>query len=199
MWNHPGSSDTAGVTYWSQMMVGQDKIGTTDLYSYVSIDYVAKGFVESPEFEWLCMRYSIKRGTYALTEPRDQNILVNRFVGRNYRNAFNRDPDVDGMNDWCNRLLRGGVTGAQMVHSFIFSYEMTLNPNWAVTNPGGWIEVLYKCYMGRASDASGFTYWYGVYNTLKTLYGDMAAREVLALGFASSPEFAELRTLYGIY
>ena len=171
--------------WWKAM---DPNLGTFPNKSYCSIEYVAHGISTAPEFIWICQKYGVKPGVYQLSEARDKNIMVNRFVTRCYDMALGRVPDVPGLNDWCQKLLSGKISGSQMAHDFVFSYEMEyLSGNW---NPlASWVTKLYECYFGRSPDAAGLTYW-------TTVYG--GTREQMAAEFAATPEYRDIMNYYGI-
>ena len=77
------------------------------LDSGLSRMHVFRGFAESQEFTKICQSYGIQRGNAILTEPRDQNEGVTKFVVRKYRLCLERDADQGGLNAWFTALLRG--------------------------------------------------------------------------------------------
>lgn len=73
--------------YW----VGEIEQGSTR-------DYIIKQFTESQEFGNMCSWYGMEKGTYELTDYRNQNAGVTKFIVRLYRIAMQREYDVDGLN-----------------------------------------------------------------------------------------------------
>ena len=62
----------------------------------MSRNYVFGQFVISVEFANLCRDYGIERGAVTLTEERDKNYDVTRFVARNYTQFLGRAYETDG-------------------------------------------------------------------------------------------------------
>jgi len=164
-------ADSGGRNFW----VGQLASGLP------RVDVFA-GFAGSPEFDSLCRRFGIVRGSF--TPPPGGMIRV--FVTRLYRETLGRGPDQGGLDYWTGRLL-SGVTGSSVAHGFVFSNEMT-NRNLSNTN---FIEVLYRTLMGRNSDTSGRNFWVGQLN-------EGVPRVNVFAGFVNSPEFNEICRQYGI-
>lgn len=67
--------------------------------------YVYRGFAESTEFTNLCEAFGIQRGFVNLTESRDLNPGVTRFVSRLYSKALNRTPDIKGLNECLIKII----------------------------------------------------------------------------------------------
>ncbi len=112
---------------------------------------------------------------------------VGEFVTRLYDICLNRQPDAAGYTDWTSKLLNNEITGAECAYGFIFSDEFqSLN----VTNDQ-YVELMYSCFFGRASDPEGKSDWVGKLNSGIT-------RKDLFAGFANSREFDELCATYGI-
>ncbi len=169
-------ADAAGLADW----LGQLADGMTWRYAL-------RGFVESAEFAALCEHYGILRGMITLSEPREQNVGVTRFVSRCYRLALGRAADVEGLNDWTGRLLSHREVGSQVAYGFIFSDEFFGNDiTW-----GDYIRLLYRMFFGREEDAAGFNYWAQAVEDGIGMYD-------LFLGFANSAEFSNLCAQYGI-
>ena len=93
------------------------------LDSGLSRTHVLKGFAESAEFSAICQDYGITRGNVMLTEARDQNESVTKFVVRCYRLCLGREADVNGLNAWCSQILNGQNTAKQAAYGFVFSRE----------------------------------------------------------------------------
>ena len=74
-----------------------------------------------------------------------------------------------------------------MANGFLFSTESL---GWHRTDDQ-FVEVLYKLYLDRDSDASGKTYWLNELSNGKT-------RQQVSDGFAQSEEFTNLLKTYGI-
>ena len=153
---------------------------------HVSIRYVVNGFAGSTEFKNLCYTYVIAPGRVNLTEARDKNINVTRFVNRCYSKALMREADIGGLNTWCNAILTKTRTPQQVAWGFVFSKECR---DMELGN-AAFVEMLYELYMGRPSD-SGRTTW------INALNGGMS-REDAVTRFARSAEFRAIVASYGL-
>ena len=113
--------------YLSLMGRASDADGKADWVTHlkngVSRLYVFRQFTDSAEFGNLyAIPMRIERGTVALTENRDQNYNVTRFVARNYTEFLGRTYDVDGLNDWSGRI-NSGYGMENVAYGFVFSQE----------------------------------------------------------------------------
>lgn len=149
--------------------------------------HVFRGFAESDEFTSLCSDYGIRRGYVVLTEPRDQNENVTKFVVRCYKLCLGRNADVDGLNGWCRQLLNGANTAKEAAHGFVLSQEL-LKKNLSNEN---FVKTLYRLFMDREADPEGLKAWLNVLESGKD-------REHVFNGFADSLEFKKICQRYGI-
>ena len=99
----------------------------------------------------MCASYGIVPGSLSLSEYRDQNLDVTRFVSHFYKYCLNRNGDPEGLNDWTGGLLEHRFDGAYIASGFIFSDEFH---NKNLSNED-FIEILYQTILGRASDPAG--------------------------------------------
>lgn len=171
------SSDAAGKADW-----------VYKLNNGVGREGVFKGFADSTEFDNICNSYGIQRGTITVSEGRDRNPGLTTFVSRLYTKALGRDYDVDGLNDWCNRICDKKWTVMDVATTGFFYSDEFLNKR--LTN-GEYIKVLYRTFFDREYDQEGYSYW------LNRLNSGVSRREVLS-GFANSAEFANLMASYGL-
>lgn len=159
----------------------------TRLSQGFSREYVYRGFAESAEFQNLCDKFGIIRGSVTLGQARDQNIGVTEFVSRIYFVALNRETlDADGMNDWCGQILNGN-SPANVVWGFIFSQEFT---NRGLSDDE-FVKTMYRTYFGREADDEGYQKWM---NTLQS----GGSREDVVNGFSGSQEFFNLVESFGL-
>ena len=174
------ASDANGKAYWVERRG-----------NVVSNNYILKGFVEGKEFAEICSRYGITAGTIKLTEWRDQNYGVTKFVARCYKEVLNRKADVSGLNNWCKKILTASsrkqaaidTASAGFFHSAEFGKRNTTNEQY--------VTILYRTFLGREPDPSGYKDWVG---RLKA----GTSRDVVMKGFANSTEFAKIIKEYGI-
>ena len=95
--------DYVKVLYKTILNRTPDKAGLNDWCSV--LDYgvsrlcVLRGFIQSPEFGKLCSKYKITAGTITLTEARDMNQQVTKYVALSYKNCLNRKASVSELND----------------------------------------------------------------------------------------------------
>jgi len=187
------TSDTVFVENAYQAILGRgsDVAGKTTWTGYltdgVSRNYVLNGFVQSSEFTKLCSQYGIQKGSIPLTEYRDKNINITRFVQRLYSTCLGRAADVSGLNTWTKGLITGTHTGASVVWSFYNSNEYKSKNK---TN-SEYIDTLYKALLNRGADSSGKNSWLA-----KMTVG--MSRTYIFKGFAESGEFTNLCKSYGI-
>ena len=163
------------------------KFWLNDLETGFSRTYLMWGFAESSQFDNLCNRYGITRGTVTLTEPRDQNRGVTQFVSRIYKEALHRGVDTHGLNTWCDEILSGRETPAQVVSGFIFSTEF-INRNLSDEE---FIKVMYATYFDRDADPTGMETWMDVLKKNPD-------RSNVVNGFNGSQEFFDLVSRFGL-
>ncbi len=136
--------------------------------------------------------------TVNVTDQNAQKEQVTAFVKRFYKVVLGRpqseiDKDVDGINDWVNRLTSGQETGAQVAYGFVYSPEFQ---NKKVSNDE-YVKTLYKSFFNRDPfdpnnyDEDGYNYW------MNKLNSGTDRIDVLA-GFTNSVEFKNLCDSYGI-
>lgn len=146
----------------------------------VSQKYVSAQFVNSEEFNKLCQSYNISRGNIQLTESRDQNINITRFVNHFYQECLNRQGEAEGLNTWTGGLLDQSFTGTDIVNGFIFSNEFV---DKKLDNQS-YIETLYRTILSRESDSEGL-------NTWMTYMKNGVSPYFIAAHFINSPEFID--------
>ena len=153
-------------------------------FSYKHIIYQ---FVFSDEFKGLCQEYGISVGSITLTEARDKNPEITKFVQQFYNNCLDRSADADGLNDWCANLLDGSSDGADLAHGFIFSDEFKSKN----LSDEDFLTILYRAILGREPDKDGLQSW------IKVLDNGMS-RYFVCSNFINSPEFQEFCSEVGI-
>ena len=170
------ASDKGGKTYWmNQLSTGMSR------------NYVFRGFANSAEFQKICDKYNITRGTIVLKDPMDQNEGITKFVYRCYQKFLGRKADIAGLNDWCNRLLTGKINAKQAAEGFVMSREFaSMNLNYY-----NYVETMYWGLFDRKADAVGLESWV---NKL------MSGFEFIDIfnGFADSQEFRKLAASFGL-
>ena len=112
---------------------------------------------------------------------------IESFVTRLYSICLDREPDQAGFDDWCNKLSSNQITGSECAYGFIFSSEFQSKN---VSNEQ-YVELMYNCFFGRASDPDGKAGW------VDRMNGGMSRQELFA-GFANSAEFDNLCQDYEI-
>lgn len=163
-------ADASGLASWEGVLDGG-----------LSRNHVLRGFAESDEFTKICADYGIIRGNITLTEARDQDEGITKFILRCYNLCLGRSADVDGLNAWCGQLLSGANTPKQVAYGFVFSNEFQARN---LSNED-YVKTLYRVFMDREADASGLASWVNVLNSGQS-------REHVFNGFADAPEFTEL-------
>lgn len=178
--------------YQGLMGRASDESGKADwqnkLSNGVSREYVFKQFVDSVEFTNKCTAYDITRGTITLSQGRDQNYSLTRFVARNYTEFLGRNYDVDGLNYWCNWVLNGKGNMAELASGFVFSKEC-MNKNLSNSE---FVKMLYRGCFDREADEKGYAEW------VADLDSGKKSREDVFRGFANSQEFYDMVQSYGL-
>ncbi len=173
-------SDAAGKKSWKEK-----------LENGVSRMYVVKGFIDSQEFTKVCNNYKVVKGSLTLTEARDKNYGITSFVARCYTKALGRNYDVNGLNNWCTKILNAPNVKQEAIKTassgFFNSQEFK---NKKLSNKE-FIKVCYRTFLGREYDQAGLDSW------LKKMEGGMTRDQVLN-GFAGSQEFSKIMASYGI-
>ena len=149
--------------------------------------YVLRGFIESAEFSKICQDYGIERGNIKVTEYRDQNDGVTKYVVRCYRLFLERDPDIKGLNDWAKLILEDKENAKDLPDGFIASKEFIANN----ISDEEFVKICYRAILNREADEDGLASW------VKRLEkGD--SRRKICEGFTYSVEFKELLAEYGL-
>jgi hypothetical protein len=169
-------ADGSGLAYWVE-----------ELDSGVSIRYLINRMAGSSEFRGACQDSGIDPGKLTLTENRDKNIKVTRFVTRCYQNALGRKGDASGLNSWTGVLLNKTKTPKTVAKNFVFSGEATKKN----LNDTEFVKMLYRLYMGREADKGGLNYWVGRLQ-------NGTSRQKVADSMAASKEFTEIVKSYGL-
>ncbi|OMH36253.1 DUF4214 domain-containing protein [Motiliproteus sp. MSK22-1] len=113
-------------------------------------------------------------------EPfREADLSVVEDIARLYTAAFDRAPDVGGLNFWIGQWELSLISINQMADEFLLSQEF-LNTYGDLDN-NAYITELYDNVLDRTPDAEGFDYWTG------RLTGGLERADVL-VSFAQSPE-----------
>lgn len=170
--------DAGGYAYWMQIME-----------TGMSRPYVISGFLTSKEFDNLCRKYGINKGSYSSSEPRDQNPGVTGFVSRLYTKLLGRSFDDNGLNYWCRIVLKEPTRATLLkvaLDGFLHSKEF-LNKHLGDTD---YLMVLYRTFLDREAEPGGLNYWLG-----KMRSG--MSRDKVAEGFANSQEFKNIMARYG--
>lgn len=120
-------------------------------------------------------------GYYEKTDTGFSTMFYSRF--------FRRPPDQAGLDAWTARLESGAITGAELVHGFIFGEECQARISDYTSEE--FITFLYKTLFTRAPEDYGFDAW------LARMSAGMTREEVV-YGFTHSEEFVNLCILFGI-
>ncbi len=172
--------DSAGKSHWKEI-----------LDAGASMNYIVSRFAGSAEFGGICSSYGIRPGTVALTENRDKNLGITKFVSRLYTKCLGRGYDTKGLNNWCGRILadkrRENVINVAM-NGFFHSKEFK-NKN---LGNGEYIKALYRTFLGREADQSGYSHWKSLLDSGKLSRDDMIKK------FAYSKEFSGIMAQYGL-
>jgi Domain of unknown function (DUF4214) len=110
-----------------------------------------------------------------------------KALARLYSAAFDRDPNIDGLNFWVDSFEKGrSING--IANDFYKSQEFT--KKYGPLTDTQYIEQLYRNVLGRDGEQSGIDFWV---NHLR----NGTARAVILASFAKSPEnVAKTNTLF---
>ncbi|MBO7427023.1 MAG: DUF4214 domain-containing protein [Clostridiales bacterium] len=172
-------AEPEGLQYWLDQLQKE----------HFSRQFVLAGFLNSTEFNKLCDTYKVKKTTYSSNSTYNlafDQAKAEGFITRLYTLALSRDPDPDGFNFWVGEL-KNGSNGRDVSYGFIFSPELS---NKNLSNEE-FVEVMYKIFLDRDSEADGKAFWVKELN-------NGATRESVFNGFVSSKEFEGLCVAAGI-
>ena len=170
-------SDSAGMAYWVKR-----------LEDGMSRNYVFGQFINSREFGNLCSTYGIERGAATLTEERDKNYDVTRFVARNYTQFLGRHYDAEGLNYWTEFINNRTKSMQDVAFGFVFSPECESKN----LSDYEFVAMLYRGCFDREGDSAGIGYW------VEKLRSGEKDRLGVFYGFANSQEFADMVKSYGL-
>lgn len=177
--------------YLSMLGRASDSVGketwVSCLNSGMTVSSIVNGFSGSQEFAGICANYGMLPGSITITEIRDLNPNVTKFVSRCYTEALGRSADMDGLNNWCGALINKVVTPKQVAEQFVNSQEVQMRN----LSNAEYVEMLYKFCMGRPADEAGKAYWVDVLNL------DFPRWYVLN-EFVNSQEFAIIVASFGL-
>ncbi len=151
--------------------------------------YVYRGFAESQEFQNLCDKYDVTRGSVQVTSYRDRNVGATGFIARLYTKMLGRGFDEDGLEYWCRYYLTGEKSIEDIASDgFLHSEELRLQN----LSDEEFIKRMYRTFLNREAEADGLSYW------LAQLRSGAKNRDTLVYGFTQSQEFAQLKASYGL-
>ena len=165
------------ISYWG----GEIRAG-------VSQNYIIHEITKSQEYADVCAWYGIDNGSYVLSEYRDQNSGLTKYVVRLYRIVLGREADVDGINGWCGCILNNIMTPEQAIESFLSSDEFS---GRALDN-SGYIRTLYMAFFGREASDQEIISW------VQSIEEYGYTREQIAQIFVNSDEFKSVLAQYGL-
>ena len=117
----------------------------------------------------------------------DPNGYTVAFVQRCYSLILGREGDADGVASWSGQLRSGLTTGASVVNGFLSSPEFAARG----LNSEEIIRIVYDVMLEREADAEGLASW-------SKLLESGVSYGYIVNGFASSAEFQDLCSRYGI-
>lgn len=106
---------------------------------------------------------------------------VDDYVGGLYKYALTREPDTNGYNNWCHRLMSGQQTASQVAWGFFGSKEYVKKN----TTDSRYVQQLYQALLRREPDKDGKATWLKKLKSGKT-------RQQVCNGITSSKEFKDV-------
>ena len=157
----------------------------------VSNKFILRGFIGSSEFKQICADTGITVGDIKLTEGRDRNLGITKFVSRCYSEVLGRSGEADGLNMWCDLILNDPKKKEKAI--WVASEGFFHSPEYIGkhTSNEQYIRTLYKTFLGREAEDAGYQFW------ADQMAKGMSRDEVMK-GFAYSSEFAAIMETYGI-
>ena len=110
------------------------------------------------------------------------------FINRVYQHVLSRPGEADGRNFWCGKGLDEGYTAYQLAEKFVFSDEFVSR---GYSNED-YVAVLYRAFMGREPEPSGFRYW------VDELDANSRDRRAVFEDFVRSEEFGNISANFGV-
>jgi len=147
---------------------------TSDLAAGATRSDLLYGFSQSPEF---INSTAVAASNFALDDTASDWADE---VYRLYSATLNREPDVNGLQNWSARIGNGERTLLEVVDGFIRSPEFQNIYN-DLTN-AEFVTLLYQNVLNREPDAGGLARW-------TEQLDDGASRAEIVLGFSESPQF----------
>lgn len=122
------------------------------------------------------------------TEPELSGTSFSDFIERLYVVALNRPSDESGKTFWMKRVRDDGYSGADCARYFLIDAGEFANRGLSEEE---FIDVLYRTFFNRESDAAGKAFW------LEEL-DKGATRNTIVNGFIESTEWCNLCAVYGV-
>lgn len=110
--------------------------------------YICNGFINSEEFNNLCARYDIVKGTTASEDVRDRNEALTIFVADMYLQGLGRSFSALELENGLSSLLDKKTTGYDYVKSFLSSQEY-MNRN---TSDESFMSLLFDVVLKTSRD-----------------------------------------------
>jgi hypothetical protein len=167
------ASDPEGKAAWLKRM--DEGYPRTEIFA---------GFVNSKEFNDLCIAAGITRGTY--TPPADG--IINVFITRAFRLTLGRpNPSPEDRDFWFDALRSGRATGASFMRGLFFNdYTWHL-----LLNDVAFVNVLYDALLEREPNDNELEYF-------TDLMRNGVSRYMVFSSLANSEEFDRICRSYGV-
>lgn len=166
----------------------EKELNTRHLQQGLSREYLLQDITYKMSFYTMCENCGMLAGAKTgLTQPRDQNPELTRFVNRLYTEALGRNGEEGGLNYWCESLINGTRSPYTVAEFFINSPEfkgMNLSDE-------EYVKTLYRTFFGREYDLEGLNFWMGRLAT-------GTSREYVLHYFEYSCEFFEIVKYFNI-
>lgn len=181
-------SDTDYVTVLYNAILGRTP-DASGLNAWVSVldnglsrRHVLKGFLESTEFASLCAKYGIEKGALEITESRDKNEALTKYLNDAYKAWYNRSATASELNYWTEDLMGNKHTLTDFVNTLVGSVSSGMsNENY--------IKTAYQTILQRSASSTE------VSNALSTV---RSSKQKFLNQLTGSSEFSKIVSKLGL-
>lgn len=131
------NSDPEGLNAWLQTL--DDGLSKRN---------VLRGFLASEEFKKLCAKYGMVPGDFEVTEFRDQNADLTKYINNAYKGWYKRSAIDSELNQWTEQIISNKATIIDFLNALIASADISSLSN------EDYIELAYETILQREASPS---------------------------------------------